>query len=493
MHYFIVVLIAFALSIYGCEGKTGPAGSTGAAGVAGPAGPAGADGAPGPAGPAGPQGVKGDTGPAGPQGEKGDTGPAGPAGPAGPQGEKGDTGEQGPAGAGSDPGAIQDIVDGVVNSGIIADVHHIALIQDGDGKAEDRTVAYMAHMNFAMGTPGKNWDTTLDVGETTTITAKAATQAATPIPGVEFGWASKDEDVATVDDGMIEGHEPGTSEITVTAMGRGIAVKFTVTVLSEVKSIVIDSPADGFFLSNGESVALEATAYDKAQDADKAGTEGTAVPVEGITYMSSDDSVVEIDDSTAKAVGVGTATITAHYDDVKSKGIKINVTPGGDVTHKLTYTRISAADRKFQIYWNADSTAVAVYGPGDTVPDMDPHDGTGGGDVVYTVQVRLFDSEGNANVDETADTATDLEAMVQGTGIGADGITVALQDGAATITVNNDDGDTATDKALVVATGVNAVSGPGTARIILSYPGADDIALPAITVTSTTFVPPATN
>ena len=482
MHYFIVVLIAFALSIYGCEGKTGPAGATGAAGVAGPAGPAGADGAPGAAGPAGPAGPQGPAGADGADGADGAQGPAGPAGPQGPKGDKGDKGDQGDPGSGTDPGAIQGIIDGVIDSGVIADVHHIALIQDGDGKAEDRTVAYMAHMNFAMGTPGKNWDTTLDIGESTTITAKAATQAATPIPGVEFGWASKDEDVATVDGGMIEAVGTGSSEITVTAMGRGIAVKFTVTVLSEVKSIVIDSPADGFFLSNGESVALAATAYDKAQDDDTPGVDGDAVPVD-VTYMSSDDNVVEIDGSNANAVGVGTATITAHYEDVKSKGIKINVTPGGDVTHQITYTRIGAADRKFHIAFNADSTVIAVYGPGETVPDMDPSAGSpSGANVVYTVQVRIFDSEGNANVDPAADTATDLEVMVQGTGIDAQGIAVTLTDGLATVTVNNAGNS-------VDAGAGNAVTGAGTARIILSYPGADDIALPAITVTSETAEP----
>ena len=80
--------------------------------------------------------------------------------------------------------------------------------------------------------------------------------------------------------------------------------------------------------------------------------------------------MIEIDGSTAKAVGVGEATITAHYGEgdaeVKSKGIKINVTPGGDVTHKLTYTRINAARScKFHIAWSHDSTDVAIYGPGD--------------------------------------------------------------------------------------------------------------------------------
>ncbi len=479
MHYFIVVLIAFALSIYGCEGKTGPAGPAGAQGAAGAAGPAGADGAPGPAGP---------VGPAGPKGDKGDTGDAGPAGPAGPQGPQGDMGPPGDAST-IDPNQL---------GNILADIHHVKLIQDGDD--EDATLVF-AGPNFDMGVAGDKWDVTLDVGESTMIVAKAATQTKMPILGVDFMWSSKDGDVASVDGGMIEALEPGTSEITAAALTRGIAVKFTVTVLSEVKSIVMDSPADGFFLSNGESVGLEATAYDKAQDKDTDGRDGTAVPVD-LTFMSSDDSVVEIDGSTANAVGVGTATITAHYGEgdaeVKSEGIKINVTPGGDVTHQLTYTRIGASDRAFHILNRLTinttndpvdtTTATLVYGPGDDREDATLSSFT---PVTFTVQVRLFDSEGNANIDETvtgvsAFATTGLNAEIQGSGIQMTGISVASVSGSpgvVTITVNNA-GALDTDGTSTT----NAVTEAGTARIILSYPGADDIALPAITVTEETTV-----
>ena len=464
MHYFIVVLMAFALSIYGCEGKTGPAGATG---------PAGPKGDPGVAGQPGTPGTPGATGPQGPPGQDGAPGE---------KGEKGDKGDQG------DPGDASTIDPNDLGN-ILADVHHVKLIQDGDDK--DATLVF-AGPNFDTGVPGKKWDVTLDVGETTMIVAKAATQTTMPILGVDFMWSSKDATVATADGGMIEAVGTGTSEITAAALTRGIAVKFTVTVLSEVKSVVIDSPADGFFLSNGESVPLEATAYDEAQDADKAGTEGTAVPVESITFMSSDESVVEIDGSSAKAVGVGTATITAHYADITSKGIKINVTPGGDTTHKITYTRINADDRKFHIVWNSDSTAVSVYGTDDI---GDGNDSAGAGNnnnnVVYTVQVRIFDSEGNANVDANASTPSDLTIKLQpATGVlDAAGVTVtALSSGLGTVTVANGGGSIGTKALTTGAT--EAIAGPGVARIILSYPGADDIVLPAITVTEATEDPP---
>ena len=295
------------------------------------------------------------------------------------------------------------------------------MILDGDGDAKDRTVTYMAHEDFMMSDAPKNWDTTLDVDETAMITAKAATQSGDAIPGVEFGWASKNEDAVTVDGGMIEAVGTGSSEITVTAMGRGIAVKFTVEVLSEVKSIVITSPDTGHYLSNGESVALVATARDKAQDDDEAGIEGDNVNVT-VTFMSDNTDVIEIDGSDANAVGVGSAKITAHYADVKSKAITINVTPGGDVTHLITFTRNSAADRAFHIVatHSFDSTAdpvdttstYVVNGPGDDRDDATES----GADVTFTVQIKRYDSEGNAALDSGA-AAASIDIDVQQSGM----------------------------------------------------------------------------
>ena len=66
-----------------------------------------------------------------PQGEKGDPGADGADGATGPQGPKGDKGDPG---AGTDPGAIQGIIDGVIAGGVLADIHHIKVSQ-GDKNA----------------------------------------------------------------------------------------------------------------------------------------------------------------------------------------------------------------------------------------------------------------------------------------------------------------------------------------------------------------------
>ena len=489
MHYLIVIMIAFAMSIMGCEGKTGPAGATGSAGVAGPTGPTGPTGAAGPAGPKGDKGDPGEQGPAGP------AGPAGAAGAPGPKGDKGDPGEQGPPGDAStiDPSDL---------GNLLADVHHIALTLEGEGKAEDRTAVFMAP-DFKLD-PGKNWadGVTLDVGETTTIVAKAATQTKMPIAGVSFSWTSKNEDAVTVDNGMIEAVGTGSSEITVTADSRGIKVMFDVTVLSEVKSVVITSPdpANEFLLSNGESVGLMAYAFDNATDGVPADVmdEDARVPV-SISFMSSDDNVVEIDGSTAKAVGVGSATITAHYQKIKSKkGLKIKVTPGGSTTHLIAFRLIEPDQRAFHIVWgntdttmDADSTVAAIYGPGDdfsaTDNDAANTGSNAGGAVTYSIVVNKYNSDGTYAPDTNADHTNfngALKIRLQQTGMVLDtaGISVDVADGEGTITVTASADGGLADKALVGSAG-NAVVGAGKARIIVTYSGAEDKVLPVITVT----------
>ena len=359
-------------------------------------------------------------------------------------------------------------------------MHHIKLIQGGNDK---NNLVFMASDGFAKEAAivGGDWNVTLDHGKTTSIVAKAATQTKMPILGVTFTWASSDAEKVTVDDGMIEAVGTGTAEITATAVGRGIAVTFDVMVLSEVKSIVITSPSDGDLISNGESIPLVATARDAAQDDKMAGIEGTEVDVD-ITFESSDPSVISIDGSTATAKSVGEADITAKYEGVSSKAITINVTPGGEVTHIITFTRILTAARSIHIIYNADSTAAALF-----TGNEDRMDGSGSttdpADVVYTVAVNEYDSEGNYATDTGATVASLTFRLQQSSEVLDDtGITVSLIGGEGTVTVATSADGGLTSKALTGSFS-NAVVGAGTSRIILSYPGADDRVLPAIMVT----------
>ena len=534
MHYFIVVLMAFALSMYGCEGKTGPAGPTGSSGQTGAAGPQGPQGATGPQGPAGPQGEtgaqgpqgpagpqgetgaqgpqgeKGDTGEQGPQGEKGDTGETGPAGadgadgaqgpqgepgpmgPAGadgaqgpqgekgdtgeqgPQGEKGDTGETGPAGADGADGAdappinVPEVIAGVVAGGILADIHHVVLTQAGGG---DKAKATFGGVDFEIDA-GDDWDSTLNVGESLTITAKAGSEDGEPVSGVQFLWTTDDNTVLAVTDdgantGMIEAVSSGSAKVTVTLVDRGIDLEFSIDALAEVKLVVIDSPDTGHFMLVGESVALEATAYDSEADQDA----DNVVMTDLLEFKSSNTSVVMIDGSKAKAVGVGSADITAHVGDVKSDAITINVSPTGDTTHKLTFTRVAAADLEIERTQTAGDDT-----PNDPADDTFTYAGgnatTPDGSVVFTVHIRSISADGTTPIDTNISAATGITVRVQGDAdvIVVANVSIAASSGIATITIPTANGWDMT----------------GMARLIVSYDTganyAEEVVLPAVTV-----------
>ena len=274
MHYLIIAVLTFGLSLMGCEGKTGPAGPTGPAGS------------------------------------------AGPAGPTGPQGEPGDP-------ASIDPGTV---------GNILASVHHILLLKDGETDPEKGTV---------IGGPDFNTEVEVGllVGGSTVYVAKAATANKQPIP-VTFTWMSEDDEIVTVDNGTISGvrRSDDPVEVTLSVDGRGIDVTFNVTVHDVVKGIIA-STGDDTRMAVGDGIMVSAIAYDKAQDEDMAGPEGNPVPNISFTWMSSDEDVATVDeDGAVTAEGVGSAKITAHVGDVKSNAISVTVFDVQTVERRLDPT-----------------------------------------------------------------------------------------------------------------------------------------------------------
>lgn len=441
MHYLILFVIAFALSMMGCEGKTGPAGPTGQQGVAGPQGVAGSTGPQGPAGPQGPegpQGSQGDTGPAGPQGDSGPAGPEGPAGPAGP------AGPQGPPGEGIDAGQV-------VDSGILSAIHHIKFTQDGNAKM----VAVFDAPDFVLrADPGNNLDLTMAVGETTTIVAKAASQDGAVL-AVGFDWESNSQAI-TVDGGTITAVEPTEdAKITLTAVGRGVEIELDVKVLDLIKRIEIAMP-HAYVLPVDGSVTLSATAYNATKGGDE---------IEGaqIMFLSSDTNVVSVDGNTITAENVGTAEVVATGDGVDSKDkVKITVTGTGTLLYAMRYTNIEAAARTRELT-KADPDAVDDEGNAAPVTrEVDPNT-----NIVFRVQV--FDIEADGSLSLTSDTpnVTVRSQQPEVVAIPTDLNSFAVTNGIATIAIQ---------------TGENWILEHGTAYLVVSLDGAEDIALPGIMI-----------
>ncbi len=383
MHYLIIAVLAFGLSLMGCEGKTGPAGPSGTAGVAGPAGPQGST---GPQGPAGPAGADGAAGPAGPQGEKGDTGDTGPAGPAGPQGEKGDTGDSGI------PDGIPDLTT------ILADIHHIVITRGSN----DKKYYYLAP-NFDQG--GDKEDGTgnnlsplnLIAGTDDMLTAKAASQSGDVVDAM-FSWSSNSDEVVSIDgDGMIEAGLSGEAKLSLTVDGRGIKIDINVNVAGAIDHVLVAGPGTqkttkdagySLIIPEGSSVKLAATAHEK---------DASEIAGAAFEWASSNPAVASVDGGTVSANGAGTTSITATAGGKTSKPVKVTVTPIGDFQYRLRAVRKS--DHTLNIARkNSDKTHDDYNVPALTAADFDPASPApteGAGIITYTIRVEERNADGN--------------------------------------------------------------------------------------------------
>ena len=474
MHYLIIAVLAFGLSLMGCEGKTGPAGpsgSTGAAGPAGPAGPqgstgpqgatgpqgetgpmgpAGADGAPGPAGQDGKDGApgeKGDQGDPGPKGDQGDPGPKGDQGEPGPKGDQGDPGEDGAPGApgaGIEPGAIQDAIDGVVGGGILADIHHILLIQDGQKPADARRVD-------APGFDGSIKNVVLIAGEDTQITVKAASQDGTAIP-VETVWESGDPTRVSVEDGLITGNKAATGvEITLAIVGRGISMKFKVDVVGgAADKVTIDGPNAYTIAVGGGTIDLVANVLDKGGIRINGATGIT------VTWHSSNPAVVSVDKGVVSAVSAGRASVVASSGGKTSAPVHFTVTDIADPDLRIRPLYITDANRTIMVPVHAEDDEENK--KGSIIIPVLPTD-TG----LNRVMAEIQEKDANGNWVLAQGESSTVTAMSQNPDVIAFGM--------------NDTPATASGGEITLVIEASHIKGLGSANIVLSYDGAHDAAV----------------
>ncbi len=380
MHYLIIAVLTFGLSLMGCEGKTGPAGPTGPAGSAGPAGPAGPQGSTGPAGPTGADGADGAQGPAGPAGPAGADGAQGPAGPAGadgadgaqgPAGADGADGAQGPAGpAGPEgppgPAGIPDT--GGIDPIQLAQAHHIA-IKVGDGDKENATGGV---------------STIMRVGEDVMIVAAARAQSEKVLDGIPVALTiTKNADEAiTLEDGMITAVGAGSAEITAVSELAGISGKLTVMVTKPIDKIVFDPDDSDYSLAAGESTG-EITATAQDEDGNditprsawswSSDAPGVATVAKVMEENADGDMVVKGIGQHAMITGAGTGStdIMATAEGV-SGSISVSVT-GQRITR---YIDPSSSNNDNHFVWDRGREVDGTVTPGWTTPDAGAADAT---------------------------------------------------------------------------------------------------------------------
>ena len=402
MHYLIIAVLTFGLSLMGCEGKTGPAGPAGTAGqqgAQGPQGPPGADGEDGEDGAQGPQGEKGD------KGDPGEPGADGAPGEQGPPGEKGDQGEQGPVGPPGPQG--ESGIPSDLPGNILAAVHHVVVFEGSEKKDDARK--FYDNSNFAGNISANKTGTEDDGGErttgvlvddTVTFMAVAAAQDGSVVP-VTFTAEVDDPVLASVEENepgswTVTGDRRGDTSFIVKAADRGIKISIPLSVHNAVKGIVLLT-GDDLTVKKGNSVKIMATAYDAKQNFDNDGDdpsmameEGNSVPGVTFTWTTSNSSVARINtDSPHSNInpqitthGTGSAEIQAVVGDVKSNKIKVNVFDLDSPNRQLIPARAAFAAR-YTPAVEADATANPP-----VVAAPDSINGAANGAITITVRLQ---------------------------------------------------------------------------------------------------------
>ena len=175
----------------------------------------------------------------------------------------------------------------------------------GDAAEEAPAVAAAAALASIAVTPA---DPKVGVGLTQTLAAQARDQYGAVMSGVPLTWTSSNPAVATVVDGVVRGVSAGQASITASSGGvTSTPVMLTATAVAGGR-IVVDK-ASLFLTASGQTARLSASVFD---------AQGQLVPG-SVTWTSSARGQVAIDaNGQVTALGVGSATLVAQADGVRS-------------------------------------------------------------------------------------------------------------------------------------------------------------------------------
>ena len=201
---------------------------------------------------------------------------------------------------------------------------------------------------------------TLSVGETATLKATVMPENAS---NKSVTWASSNPEVATVSGGVVTAVAPGSATVTATAGDKKASCSVTVSKPADIPVAEVSLDLPTAQLEIGQSVTLTATVKpDNATD-------------KTVTWASSNTAVATVDGGKVKAVGEGTANITATAGGktaacvvtvtkpvVPVSGISLDfpsatVAVGSTVTLTATVEPANATDKT--VTWSSSNSAVA--------------------------------------------------------------------------------------------------------------------------------------
>ncbi len=141
-------------------------------------------------------------------------------------------------------------------------------------------------------------EATLYLGETLTLKVELTPEDVT---NKNIIWTSSDENVATVENGVVTPKGKGTAKITAKTEDTGLEAVCTVTVIKHVSSVVLSSNKETLYV--GKTTALTAAVL--PEDAEN----------KNLIWKSSDEKVAIVKDGVITALRSGTAVITAKSED----------------------------------------------------------------------------------------------------------------------------------------------------------------------------------
>lgn len=192
---------------------------------------------------------------------------------------------------------------------------------------------------------------TLNIGETTTLKATITPDNAT---NKNVTWTSDNEDIASVNNGIVTAIGPGKTTITVTTQDGQKTAECTITVIEpepeEIHVEKVDLNMQNISLEIGETATLVAVIT--PNDATN----------KNVTWTSEDENIASVNNGIVTAIGPGETTITVTTEDgEKTATCKITVTEEEEElvsTISYDYTELTNQNVTATITFNRDDVTI---------------------------------------------------------------------------------------------------------------------------------------
>ena len=160
-----------------------------------------------------------------------------------------------------------------------------------------------------------------------------------------LSWKSSDNSVLTVNaDGQIRAVGPGTARVTASALDGTIFAEIRISVLVPVRAVLISETK--VTINKGETKKLSASLFPANTTESKY-----------INWASDNINVVTVENGVLKAVGAGTAHVTAYHDDFSAVCT---------VTVKSPVTSIEFEQKSFTLIETFSAPLAVTFFPADT-------------------------------------------------------------------------------------------------------------------------------